>query len=61
MTDPYDPLTYDNLMAGLALHFQQRTQQCLATVDEVEGPGVYALFYDGGFEAYGAIADLNKG
>lgn len=60
MTDPYDPLTYDNLMAGLALHFQQRTQQRLATVDEVEGPGVYALFYDGGFEAYGAIADGGK-
>ena len=58
MTALYDPLTYDNLMAGLALHFQQRVQQPLAeTADaEVQGPGVYALFYSGGFRAYGAIA-----
>ena len=45
MAELYDPLTYDNLMAGLALRFRQRPQQRLATVDEVEGPGVYALFY----------------
>ena len=26
MTTLYDPLTYDNLMAGLALHFAQLPQ-----------------------------------
>lgn len=60
MADLYDPLTYDNLMAGLALHFQQRPRQHLAEVDEVEGPGVYALFYTGDFDAYGVIADGEK-
>ena len=56
MAELYDPLTYDNLMAGLALRFRQRPQQRLATVDEVEGPGVYALFYTGGFNAYRVIS-----
>lgn len=59
MTTLYDPLTYDNLMAGLALHFQQRDQRPLATAKEdagVQGPGVYALFYAGPFATYDAIA-----
>lgn len=59
MTTLYDPLTYDNLMAGLALHFHQRTLQPLAaTLDaDVQGPGVYALFYAGSFAAYETIAN----
>ena len=59
MTTLYDPLTYDNLMAGLALHFHQRTlQPPAATLDaDVQGPGVYALFYAGSFAAYETIAN----
>ena len=59
MTALYDPLTYENLMAGLARHFQERNQQPLATATagtDVEGPGIYALFYAGDFGAYAAIA-----
>lgn len=58
MTTLYDPLTYDNLMAGLSLHFEQLQQVPLAaTADsEVEGPGVYALFYSGRFPSYAALA-----
>ena len=58
MTTLYDPLTYDNLMAGLALHFQQRVRRPLATAAEdveVKGPGIYALFYSGNFDAYAEI------
>ena len=59
MTTLYDPLTYDNLMAGLALHFQQRARRSLATAAEdveIQGPGIYALFYSGNFDAYAVIA-----
>ena len=57
MTTLYDPLTYENLMAGLALHFQQRAQHPLSTTmsADVAGPGVYALFYTGGFASYETI------
>ena len=42
MAELYDPLTYDNLMAGLALHFQRRPQRPLTAIEEdkMEGPGV---------------------
>ena len=56
MAELYDPLTYDNLMAGLAWRFRQRPQQRLATVEEVEGLVVYALFYAGGLNAYRVIS-----
>ena len=59
MTALYDPLTYENLMAGLALHFRQRTQHLLSAITanaDVAGPGVYALFYTGSFASYETIA-----
>lgn len=58
MTDLYDPLTYDNLMAGLAVHFEQLPRSPLTRSGvDVEGPGVYALFYSGGLPVYEAVAD----
>ena len=59
MTTLYDPLTYDNLMAGLALHFEQLPRRPLTTTvgADVEGPGVYALFYSGRLPVYQPIAD----
>lgn len=59
MTTLYDPLTWDNLIAGLTARFEQRPRQPLATIADadVEGPGVYALFYSGRFPAYQAVAD----
>lgn len=48
----YDPLTYENLMAGLALHFSERPKIPLDATDDVAGPGIYALFYAGAFDAY---------
>lgn len=48
----YDPLTYENLMAGLALHFSQRPKVTLDDIEDVAGPGIYALFYTGSFDVY---------
>ena len=56
MNGLYDPLTYENLMAGLVVHFERQPQEGLAAVHEASGPGIYALFYDGDFDAYQQIA-----
>lgn len=52
----YDPLTYENLMAGLALHFSERPRVPLDAIDDVAGPGIYALYYAGPFDAYRPIS-----
>ena len=38
----YDPLTYDNLMAGLVVHFEKQPKELLSGASGIEGPGVYA-------------------
>lgn len=53
----YDPLTYDNLMAGLVVHFEQQPIAPLDGVSSVEGPGIYALYYSGAHSAYRPIAN----
>ncbi len=57
--DLYDPLTYDNLMAGLVMHYAKTTKERLDTLTNVEGPGIYSLYYSGGFPAYGPISGKN--
>ena len=58
MTTLYDPLTYENLMVGLARHFERLPDRPLTTINrDVEGSGVYALFYCGTFPAYQAVAN----
>lgn len=52
----YDPLTYENLMAGLALHFGEQPQVPLDGTADVTGPGIYALFYSGPFDTYSPIS-----
>ena len=52
----YDPLTWDNLMVGLTAHFELQPCVPLLHVQDVEGPGIYALFYRGAFPAYQPIA-----
>ena len=52
----YDPLTYDNLMMGLVVHFEKQPQVPLDAAASAEGPGVYALYYAGAFPAYAPIA-----
>ncbi len=38
----YDPLTYDNLMAGLVVHFEKQSKVVLDEATGIEGPGIYA-------------------
>ena len=52
----YDPLTYENLMAGLALHFGEQPRVSLDSIENIAGPGIYALFYAGRFGAYRPIS-----
>ena len=59
MTSLYDPLTYDNLMAGLIVHFERQARVGLSGVADVRGPGIYALFYRGTYGAYQPISETS--
>ena len=56
MTDYYDPLTWENLMAGLVVHFERQPHMSLTAVNNVRGPGIYVLFYNGPHSAYAPIS-----
>lgn len=56
MTELYDPLTYDNLVAGTILEFERRPLLRLADDISVRGPGIYCLIYTGPFDGYDEIA-----
>ncbi len=60
MTTLYDPLTWENLMAGLAARFEKVPLVNLTSIEEARGPGVYALFYDGPHPAYRPIAGTRR-
>ena len=57
MPDLWDPLTYENLMAGTVAHFEEQEQRPLDDIAGVEGPGIYALYYKGTMAEYQPIAD----
>ena len=57
MTKLWDPLTYENLMAGTVAHFEKQPLQPLMASDAIEGSGIYALYYQGEFPEYRPIAD----
>ncbi len=59
----YDPLTYDNLVRGLIVYFEQQKQANLhrsSDLDSVAGPGVYSLYYAGDLEFYSPINDSDR-
>ena len=53
----YDPLTYDNLMAGVVVHFEKQAKVPLTEASGIAGPGIYALYYTGDLGVYASIAD----
>ncbi len=57
MSELWDPLTYDNLMAGTVAHFEKQERIPLGDIAGVEGPGIYALYYEGVMAEYQPIAD----
>lgn len=61
----YNPLTYDNLMSGLAAHFERIRRRPLQSLLDNSGkvpvgPGIYALFYRGSMDIYEPISDGRK-
>ena len=42
----WDPLTYDNLMEGTVASFERQRRRPLSDTSEVNGPGIYALYYE---------------
>ena len=57
MTELWDPLTYETLMAGTVSHFEKQEPRPLGDISGVEGPGIYALYYKGAMAEYQPIAD----
>lgn len=59
-TQLYDPLTYENLMLGLTMRFEQQSSVALdsdSAIASIQGPGIYALHYHGDLSFYGSICD----
>ena len=59
-TQLYDPLTYENLMLGLTMRFEQQPAVALdseSAIADIKGPGIYSLHYCGDISFYGPIAD----
>ena len=47
MPELYDPFTYETLMAGIVIRFEQQPLLPLAEEISIQGPGIYCLFYNG--------------
>ena len=62
-TQLYDPLTYENLMLGLSMRFEQQPKVDLDSelaIADIKGPGIYSLHYCGDIGCYSSIADGAK-
>ncbi|MBL7223643.1 MAG: Eco29kI family restriction endonuclease [Candidatus Brocadiae bacterium] len=56
MVEPYDPLSYDNLARSVVGALIERAVGPLPPRTPFAGPGVYAIYYSGGFAAYASIS-----
>ena len=56
----YDPLTYDNLMAGMVSHFEKQAMEDLQSIEDAKGPGIYSLFYSGPLHIYKSISGTTR-
>ena len=54
--DAYDPLSYENLAQSVVNAMMARSRSRMPVSSSFEGPGVYALYYGGGFRAYEHMA-----
>lgn len=59
MSQHFDPLSYENLGASIARALDDQPVVAMAALQEFDGAGIYALYYDGDFPAYKALADQN--
>jgi len=58
-SEPYDPLERANLARSIAAEFENRPLMSFSAVSSIVGAGVYAIYYQGGFKAYGELAARN--
>ena len=60
MPELYDPFTYETLMAGIVIRFEQQPLMSLAEEISIQGPGIYSLFYNGAHEAHKSISQTSR-
>lgn len=62
MTDvrSFDPLDYGSLSDSVAGALMDCALTPLESIEPFEGPGIYALFYCGGFPAYSSLVAVEK-
>ena len=61
MTDSvYNPLDKINLAKSIETELLQRAPGPLSSVDQIQGAGVYVIYYTGDFPAYAGIAADNR-
>ena len=53
----WDPLTYENLMEGTVAFFERQRRRPISDTSTADGPGIYALYYEGTMTEYREIAD----
>lgn len=58
---PYNPLDKLNLARSIQIELLKREPISFDQLREVQGAGVYALYYTGGFPPYAGIAERNSG
>lgn len=56
---PFNPLDRRNLAASAAEALLESDPEPLGELEPFVGPGVYAIYYIGGFQAYKSIAEAN--
>lgn len=56
----YNPLAYESISESISRELLAAEAVCLADIERFEGSGIYALFYDGDFPAYGELAEQNR-
>ena len=56
----YNPLTYDGLMISLTTHFGGQQGVRLDDLPDIQGSGIYALYYTGLHPVYQQIAKSDK-
>jgi len=58
---PYNPLDKLNLGNSVAQALLKQTPRPLSDTDDIQGAGVYAIYYVGAFPAYRPVAAANRG
>lgn len=60
MTAPYNPLDMENLAHSIVTTMVETPPTPMADLPRFTGAGIYAIYYNGDFSAYAALASANK-